>query len=173
VKDRIQTMDELASKVESCSLDRRCTFMLRTSADLDEMKRVVQSTLDETLAGPITAQVPANGKSPLDINPMNLRVRFIAFQAHVLEYIAFATMSTALEERPELPGVILSVTKRITGRRAVQTYNQLVEKDMELKLPAMTWTVDDEARDLEDALWEASLVAAKMEGARVQVGWHH
>ena len=43
-------MDELAANVLSCSLDRRCTFMLKTSADLEEMKRVVSSTLEETLS---------------------------------------------------------------------------------------------------------------------------
>jgi hypothetical protein len=51
----------------------------------------------------------------------------------------------------------------------VQTYNQQVEKNVGVSLPPVTWNADDEARVLEDALWEAALVAAKIEGASVQV----
>lgn len=36
-------------------------------------------------------------------------------------------------------------------------------------MPAMRWSIDDEAKDLEDAIWAAAEVAEKIEGAYVQV----
>ena len=47
--------------------------------------------------------------------------------------------------------------------------DQQVEKDLGVSLPPVTWNADDEARVLEDALWEAALVASKIEGASVKV----
>ena len=65
-------MDELAANVYSCSLDRRCTFMLKTSADLEEMKRVVSSTLEETLSDGFAAERNAARAFP---DPNKLQVR--------------------------------------------------------------------------------------------------
>lgn len=73
-------MDELAANVYSCSLDRKCTFMLKTSADLEEMKRVVSSTLDETLSGGFTAQQTA---ARAFTDPMKLKVCYICSFAAV------------------------------------------------------------------------------------------
>lgn len=36
-------------------------------------------------------------------------------------------------------------------------------------MPAMRWSIDDEAKDLEDAIWAAAEVAEKIDGAYVQV----
>jgi hypothetical protein len=72
VQTRIRTMDELAANVYSCCLDRRCTFLLKTSADLDDMKRLVSSTLEETLADGLTAQQTA-AKAFLDPNKLQVR----------------------------------------------------------------------------------------------------
>ena len=37
-------------------------------------------------------------------------------------------------------------------------------------MPAMRWSIDDEAKDLEDAIWAAAEVAEGIDGAYVQVG---
>ena len=92
VKARIATMDELAANVLSCSLDRRCTFMLKTSADLEEMKRVVSSTLEETLSDGFAAQQTAQRAFP---DPKKLQVSSAPQQASVEQLLAVSHHSSS------------------------------------------------------------------------------
>lgn len=47
IQKRIQTIQDLSRDVQSCSLDSKCTFMLKSSAELDGLKEQVNQTLDE------------------------------------------------------------------------------------------------------------------------------
>lgn len=47
IQKRIQAIQELSRDVQSCSLDSKCTFLLKSSAELDGLKEQVNQTLDE------------------------------------------------------------------------------------------------------------------------------
>lgn len=112
IEKRILTIQELSRDVQSCSLDSKCTFLLKSSSELEDLTEQVNQTLDEVFA---------RGAVETDGNSVN---------------------SSASYE---------------------------VWRDRTVSMPAMRWSIDDEAKDLEDAIWAAAEVAEKIEGAYVQV----
>eukprot|EP00892_Ulva_mutabilis_P007072 jgi/Ulvmu1/4737/UM020_0021.1 len=111
IEKRILTIQELSRDVQSCSLDSKCTFLLKTSSDLEGLKELVDKTLDDV------------------------------FVRGAVETPSEASSANSYE----------------------------FWRDRSISMPAMRWSIDDEAKDLEDAIWAAAEVAGKIDGAYVQV----
>lgn len=50
IEKRILTIQELSRDVQSCSLDSKCTFLLKSSSELEDLTEQVNQTLDEVFA---------------------------------------------------------------------------------------------------------------------------